>query len=76
LTSALTYDLIAVNYSGKDVLRYLLARGQPFECDPRYLLKRNLQIAAYTGYIFYVSSELEYFYFQDLDVIAGLSKRS
>ena len=76
MTSALICDLIAANYSGKAVLRYLLARGQPFEGNPRYLLKRNLQIAAYTGYTFYVSPELEYFYFQDLDVIAGLSKQS
>jgi glutamine synthetase len=39
--------------------------GQPFEGDPRYILKRNLKRAADMGYIFYVGPELEYFYFRD-----------
>jgi len=39
--------------------------GEPFEGDPRYILKRNLQRAAELGYIFYVGPELEYFYFKD-----------
>ena len=39
--------------------------GEPFEGDPRYILKRNLQRAADLGYIFYVGPELEYFYFKD-----------
>jgi len=39
--------------------------GQPFEGDPRYVLKRNLKKAADMGYTFYVGPELEYFYFQD-----------
>jgi len=39
--------------------------GQPFEGDPRYVLKRNLKRAADQGYTFYVGPELEYFYFQD-----------
>lgn len=39
--------------------------GQPFEGDPRYILKRNLKRAADLGYIFYVGPELEYFYFRD-----------
>ena len=38
---------------------------QPFEGDPRYVLKRNLRRAADMGYTFYVGPELEYFYFQD-----------
>jgi len=37
--------------------------GQPFEGDPRYVLKRNLKRAADLGYTFYVAPELEYFYF-------------
>jgi glutamine synthetase len=37
--------------------------GQPFEGDPRYILKRNLKRAADLGYTFYVAPELEYFYF-------------
>ncbi len=39
--------------------------GQPFEGDPRYVLKRNLKRAAEMGYTFYVGPELEYFYFRD-----------
>jgi glutamine synthetase len=39
--------------------------GQPFEGDPRYVLKRNLKIAADMGYTFYVGPELEYFYFRN-----------
>jgi len=37
--------------------------GRPFEGDPRYVLRRNLQRAAQLGYTFYVGPELEYFYF-------------
>jgi glutamine synthetase len=39
--------------------------GQPFEGDPRYVLKQQLKRAADLGYTFYVSPELEYFYFKD-----------
>jgi glutamine synthetase len=39
--------------------------GEPFEGDPRHVLKRNLKRAADMGYTFYVGPELEYFYFQD-----------
>jgi glutamine synthetase len=38
---------------------------EPFEGDPRYVLKRNLAKAANMGYIYYVGPELEYFYFKD-----------
>ncbi len=38
--------------------------GKPFEGDPRYVLKRNLQKAARLGFTFYVGPELEYFYFK------------
>jgi glutamine synthetase len=38
---------------------------EPFEGDPRYVLKRNLKRAADTGYTYYVGPELEYFYFKD-----------
>ena len=39
--------------------------GEPFEGDPRYVLKRNLKRASDLGYIYYVGPELEYFYFKD-----------
>jgi glutamine synthetase len=43
----------------------LMPGGQPFEGDPRYVLKRNLKRATDLGYTFYVGPELEYFYFRD-----------
>jgi glutamine synthetase len=44
-----------------DILR---PGGQPFEGDPRFVLKRNLKRAADLGYTYYVGPELEYFYFK------------
>lgn len=37
----------------------------PYEGDPRFVLKRNLQKAKEKGYVFYVGPELEFFYFRD-----------
>ncbi|MCD6299756.1 MAG: glutamine synthetase [Dehalococcoidales bacterium] len=45
-----------------DILR---PGGEPFEGDPRYVLKMNLKRAADMGYTYYVGPELEYFYFRD-----------
>lgn len=39
--------------------------GEPFQGDPRYVLKRNLKRAADMGFTYYVGPELEYFYFKD-----------
>jgi glutamine synthetase len=39
--------------------------GEPFEGDPRFVLKRNLKKAADLGFTFYVGPELEFFYFKD-----------
>ncbi|MBI5946840.1 MAG: glutamine synthetase [Chloroflexi bacterium] len=39
--------------------------GRPFEGDPRFVLRQQLKRAADLGYTFYVSPELEYFYFKD-----------
>ncbi|HJX70040.1 MAG TPA: glutamine synthetase family protein [Dehalococcoidia bacterium] len=41
--------------------------GQPFEGDPRYVLKRNLKRATDLGYTYYVGPELEYFYFHSAE---------
>ena len=38
--------------------------GKPFEGDPRWILKKNLKRAHEMGYTFYVSPELEFFYFR------------
>jgi glutamine synthetase len=39
--------------------------GKPFDGDPRYVLKKNLNEARRMGYIFNVGPELEYFYFRN-----------
>lgn len=39
--------------------------GRPFEGDPRYVLKRNLELARELGFTYYVGPELEYFYFKE-----------
>lgn len=38
--------------------------GRPYEGDPRWVLKQQLDRAAKLGYTFYVGPELEYFYFK------------
>ncbi|MHB8577329.1 MAG: glutamine synthetase family protein [Dehalococcoidia bacterium] len=49
-----------------------LPDGTPFEGDPRYVLRRNLERAARLGYTFYVEPELEYFYFKTSTSTEGL----
>ncbi len=39
--------------------------GKPYEGDPRWVLKKNLKRASDMGFTFYVSPELEYFYFEN-----------
>ena len=39
--------------------------GKPFEGDPRFVLKRNLEKAKKFGFTYNVGPELEYFYFRD-----------
>ncbi|HAZ32123.1 MAG TPA: glutamine synthetase [Dehalococcoidia bacterium] len=43
----------------------LMPGGEPFEGDPRYVLKKNLKRAADLGFTFNVGPELEFFYFRD-----------
>jgi glutamine synthetase len=54
-----------------DILR---PGGDPFDGDPRYVLKRNLKRAADMGYTFYVGPELEYFYFRDSESTQALDQ--
>jgi glutamine synthetase len=44
-----------------------LPSGEPFDGDPRYVLKRNLEKAREKGFTFYASPEMEYFYFPSPD---------
>lgn len=39
--------------------------GQPYDGDPRYVLKKQLRRAADMGYTFNIGPELEYYYFKD-----------
>jgi glutamine synthetase len=49
--------------------------GEPYEGDPRWVLRRVLKRAADMGYTFYVGPELEYFYFKSArGVPEGLDK--
>src|SRR3954468_17897952 len=41
--------------------------GQPFAGDPRQVLRRNLDAARERGYSFFVSPEVEFFYFAEGD---------
>ncbi len=43
----------------------MMPNGDPYEGDPRYVLKRTLRKAAEMGYTFFVGPELEYYYFAD-----------
>ncbi len=45
----------------------LTPQWQPFEGDPRHVLKRTLERASSLGYTYYVGPELEYFYFRNSD---------
>ncbi len=39
--------------------------GTPYDGDPRWILKRNLQKIADKDWVYYVGPEIEYFYFHD-----------
>jgi len=41
--------------------------GSPFQGDPRHVLRRALDRAHDSGFTFYVSPEIEFFYFADAD---------
>ncbi len=49
-----------------------LPDGRPFEGDPRYVLRRNLERAARLGFTFYVGPEIEFFYFKNAESTEGL----
>jgi len=46
--------------------------GKPYDGDPRYALKRNIEKAKKRGYTFNVGPELEYFYFKSPQAPEGL----
>ncbi len=48
--------------------------GEPFDGDPRYVLKRNLDRAREKGFTFYAGPEMEFFYFRSSDEPIPLDK--
>ena len=64
-----TFQLLPWRPSERAVARMLcdvrVPGGEPFEGDPRWVLKRTLARAAEHGLTFYVSPEIEFFYFRD-----------
>ena len=49
--------------------------GEPFDGDPRYVLKRNLERAREKGFTFFVGPEMEFFYFESADEPEPLDTR-
>jgi glutamine synthetase len=64
-----TFAVLPWTKDGEDVTARLicdvyLPDGKPFEGDPRYILKRQLEEAAKLGFIFNTGPELEFFLFK------------
>lgn len=49
---------------GRMICDVRLRAGEPFDGDPRLVLRRQLERAAALGYTFYVGPQIEYFYFR------------
>jgi glutamine synthetase len=69
IPDAATFQLLPWRPRERGVARMFcdihLPDGEPFEGDPRRVLRRNLERAAALGFTFYVGPELEFFYFKD-----------
>jgi len=48
--------------------------GEPFEGDPRFVLKRNLERARDMGFSFYAGPEMEFFYFKSKETPEPLDR--
>jgi glutamine synthetase len=66
-----TYTILPWRPAESRVARFICdvhkANGEPFEGDPRYVLKRVLADAAKDGYTFNIGPELEFFLFRMVD---------
>jgi glutamine synthetase len=64
-----TFQILPWRSGGTGVARMfcdiVTPEGEPFDGDPRHVLRRNMQRAADLGFSFYVGPEIEYFYFED-----------
>jgi glutamine synthetase len=54
----------------------LTTEGEPFDADPRWVLRRNLERAAGRGFTVYVQPELEFFLFKDSKSVRPLDSGS
>ncbi len=70
-----TFQILPFRSAGRAVARVFCdienLDGTPFEGDPRYVLRRQLERAHDAGYRFFAAPELEYFYFADADPKSG-----
>jgi glutamine synthetase len=66
-----TFQILPWRPHEKGVARLIcdvhLPNGKPFEGDPRYVLKKNLESTRKMGYTLNVGPELEFFYFKSID---------
>ena len=66
-----TYTILPWRPAESRVARFICdvhkANGQPFEVDPRYVLKRMLADAVKDGFVFNTGPELEFFLFRMVD---------
>src|SRR5215218_7039223 len=66
-----TFELLPWSMADDDSARMFCdiedLSGQPFEGDPRGILRRNLERARERGFSFFCAPELEFFYFADGD---------
>lgn len=61
--AVLPWTLDSEDVTARLICDVLLPDGQPYEGDPRYILKRQLEEAAKLGFTFNVGPELEFFLF-------------
>ena len=54
----------------------LTTEGEPFDADPRWVLRRNLERAADRGFTVYVQPELEFFLFKNTKSVRPLDSGS
>src|ERR1700694_3499897 len=72
-----TFELLASSHDGDAAVARMFCdiemfSGEPFDGDPRYVLKRNLERAREKGFTFFVGPEMEFFYFRTTKKIEPL----
>jgi glutamine synthetase len=72
-----TFELLPTNDADEAAVARMFCdiemfSGEPFDGDPRYVLKRNLERAREKGFTFFVGPEMEFFYFRTTKKIEPL----